>query len=42
MNTKQLPFFIDIEGLDGAGKTTLRNRISVALEDQGVRSGGDP
>lgn len=35
MNTKQLPFFIDIEGLDGAGKTTLRNLITLALEDQG-------
>lgn len=39
------PIFIDFEGIDGSGKTTLSNRLAAFLEEQGItvhhaRSGG--
>ena len=39
------PIFIDFEGIDGSGKTTLSNRLADFLEEQGIpvhhaRSGG--
>ncbi len=39
------PVFIDFEGIDGSGKTTLSNRLAAVLEEQGIpvhhaRSGG--
>ena len=39
------PVFIDFEGIDGSGKTTLSNRLAAFLTEQGIpvhhaRSGG--